>query len=156
MEIKGFIDEAFNDLRQALSKAKEETRSYNKTSSYIYKPERARFKLVIYGKDGRNRYYYSYDSRANKDNRFTDEYEGLMKLIRVVNKNQGNYKTAVIYGSIQEQNYTDSTDYNYQIFYINTFGHVTTNKAAHFKNIGQDVLLDIKSLDLYGKKVINK
>lgn len=149
-----FFNEAFNDMREAITKAKEETRTYNKISSHVYKPEKARFKLAIYGKNGINRYYYSYDTKTFEKQYLVDEYEGVMKLLRLVNKNIGSFKFAVIYACIDNEKLTDKVDYNYQVSKIDMTGKIYSNPKAIFKNVDKNTLLDVDYLKIYGTKKI--
>ena len=104
------FNEAFADFRGVLDQAAKPTRQYNKqTDKPIYKPEHARFKLVIWFKDGNTRYYYSFDHVQYKDGVFIDEFEGLKKLIRLINKYEGTYKNAIIYANLDEKNDAESS-----------------------------------------------
>lgn len=147
--------EEINDFRTIFNKAAEEPRQYEKKSSHIYKPETARFKAVIYRKDGLTRYYYSYDTKVFNKERFTDEYEGLLKLLRLIHKYKGEYKNAVIYCNL-EPNKPTSANYNYQVAFFNMFGTSTTNNAVTFKTEGRNNLLNLEHLKNYGKQIINR
>lgn len=153
-QMSEFMNEAFNDMRGAIDKASQEPRKYNKTSDNVYKPQKARFKLAIYGKNGLNRYYYSYDNKTFEKKFLTDEYEGLMKLLRLVNKNLGSFKFAVIYCCIDNEKLTENVDYSYQICKIDITGKVTSNNKATFKNFEKNVFLDVEYLKMYGSKKI--
>lgn len=155
MQKNEIFAEALNDFRQALTKAQEQPRDYTKKSSHIYKPESARFKAVIYRKDGHNRYYYSYDTKVYNKERITDEYEGLLKLLRLIHKHKGEFKNAVIYATLEENKATNS-NYSYQVAYFNMFGNTYTNSAVTFKTLERNNVLDTKHLQLYGKQIINK
>ena len=52
LENLGGVTQYLNDLRHVMDKAKEQPRQYNKQSNYQYKPTEARFKLVVWYKDG--------------------------------------------------------------------------------------------------------
>ena len=86
MEKMEIFADALKDFRSAFINAQSEVREYKKQSDYVYKPTQARFKAVIYRKDGNTRYYYSYDNKTYNKNRFIDEYEGFLKLLRLINK----------------------------------------------------------------------
>jgi hypothetical protein len=144
-----------NDFRAVLQGAHEVTRSYNKTSSNVYKPEKARFKAVIYRKDGQNRYYYSYDTKVFNKERHQDEYEGLLKLIRLIHKYKGEFKNAVIYATLEPEKSTNS-NYTHQVAFFNMFGNTYTNNAVTFKVNDRNNVLNIDHLKLYGKTIINK
>ena len=155
MEKMELFAEALNDFRSVFNSAKEQPREYNKKSDYVYKPERARFKLVIYRKDGTTNYYYSYDNKTYNKERINDEYEGLLKLLRLVHKNKGGYKNAIIYTNLDQDKPT-SANYNYQVAFFDYFGNSKTNNAVTFKTIGRDNILNLEHLKLYGKQIINK
>lgn len=147
--------EQLNDFRSVFNQAQEPARNYEKKSSHIYKPQAARFKAVIYRKDGLTRYYYSYDNKTFNKDRFSDEYEGMLKLIRLIYKYKGEYKNAIIYANLEEDKPT-TANYNYQVAFFDMFGNTKTNNAVTFKTIGRNNVLNIEHLKLYGKQVINK
>lgn len=151
------INELFsiNDLRAVIQEAAEPVRDYKKQSEYIYKPEAARMKAVIYYKNGLKRYYYSYDTRYFNKQPFQDEFEGMKKLIRLIQQKQGQYKNAIIYASIDELKGVLNADYNYQVVYFNQYGNMYTNPAVRFAIDGKDNVLHLKHLEMYGKKIIN-
>ena len=80
------LEVVLNDLRQAVTDAGKETRTYNKQSNYNYKPDAARYKLVIWFKDGNRRSFYSYDNVYHNKIVHLDEFESFMKLFRLKNK----------------------------------------------------------------------
>lgn len=155
MEQKTIFEEAFKDFRNAIVEAQKQTRTYEKKSDYIYKPTQARFKAVIYRKDGKTRYYYSYDNKTYNKERFTDEYEGMIKLMKLIFKYNGQFKNAIIYATLDEDKATTS-DYNYQVAFYDIFGNSKTNNAVTFKNVGRNSVLNLQHLKLYGKQIINK
>jgi hypothetical protein len=91
---------ALTDLRQAVEKSAQEPRSYKKTSDNVYKPEQARFKLVVWFHDGNRRTYYSYDNAYQGKTSHLDEYEGIMKLLRLTKQYAGKFKNAMIFLSL--------------------------------------------------------
>ena len=155
MEKMEIFADALKDFRSAFINAQSEVREYKKQSDYVYKPTQARFKAVIYRKDGNTRYYYSYDNKTYNKNRFIDEYEGFLKLLRLINKFKGEYKNAIIYTNVEPDKPT-TANYNYQVVFFDFFGNVKTNNAITFKTVGQNNLLNIEHLKLYGKQIINK
>jgi len=138
------------DLRGAITGAQQESRSYNKTSSYQYKPERARFKLAIYFKDGNKRYFSSYDTATTKDGTRIDEYEGLLKLIKYLNKVEGKYNTAIIYACLDQEK-SPEADYFFEVLKYDRFGNKKTNKTVNFKTEGKNSIFDC-----YRAKYLNK
>jgi len=147
--------EALKDFRSAFTNAQQPAREYKKQSDYVYKPTQARFKAVVYRKDGNTRYYYSYDNKTYNKERFSDEYESLMKLLRLIHKFKGEYKNAIIYANVEPDKPT-TANYNYQVAFFDYFGNSKTNSAIIFKTVGKNSLLNIEHLKLYGKQIINK
>ena len=90
------ISDLFNDFSKVLSESVAPPRQYEKKTDNIYKPEQARYKLVIWFKDGNRRYFFSYDNKHFKDQVITDEYEGLLKLIRLTHKYKDTFKNDII------------------------------------------------------------
>jgi len=144
------INDVFTDMRGVLDMAAEPVRNYNKTSDNIYKPEHARFKLVIWFKDGNTRYYYSYDNKTYEKERIIDEYEGLKKLLRLINKYQGKYKNAFIYATLDQDKKTVS-NYNCEIIKYNIYGTMSANEHANFKNEGKNVIFDVQRMNYLNK-----
>ena len=155
MEKLELFAEALNDFRSAFENAQKETREYKKTSDYVYKPQQARFKAVIYRKDGEARYYYSYDNKTYNKERLVDEYEGLLKLLRLIHKYKGQYKNAIIYTTLEKDKPT-TANYNYQVAFFDFFGNSKENNAVNFVTKGRDNLLNLDFLKQYGKQIINK
>ena len=110
-----------------------------------FKPEHARFKLVIWYKDGRTRYYYSFDNKTYKNKRFSDEYEGLMKLVRLVHTKKDSYKNAYIYANLDE-NKAVLGNYNCQVIKWNIYGQMAQNKYANFKTVEKNVIFDFERI----------
>lgn len=151
--IKLFIDRGLNDFREAINKSQEPLRKYEKQSDHIYKPKEARFKLVVWFKDGNRRYFHSYDNvHVNKKVR-VDEYEGMIKLIRLLDKYKDKYKNAIIYATLDPARNVQS-DYNYEILKRDHFNNTKTNKIVNFCNLGENNILDFKRLEIYGNKKI--
>jgi hypothetical protein len=143
------IKEISGDWRQLLQDSAQPVREYNKTTSKIYKPAAARFKLVVWFKDNKTRYFYSYDNLHTKENVFIDEYQALLKLLRLVDKMKDQYKNAIIYTTLQENKATES-NYNFEVAKWDIYGNCKTNKAVNFLTNEKNVLLDLKRADLYG------
>lgn len=152
MEIKE-ITEALKDFRGILEGAQKETRQYNKTSSNIYKPENARFKLVIWFKDGNTRYFYSYDNKHLNKEVLIDEYEALLKLVRLAHKYEGTYKNAILYATLDPDKKT-SSNYNYQMAKFDIYNNKKVNKFVNFINLGKSSILDFKKMLQYGNEKI--
>lgn len=143
----------FKDLRTAINRAADEPRQYNKTSAYKYAPDQARFKLVIWFKDQNRRHFYSYDNRHQDKNVIIDEFEALKKLLRLVNKYQGTYKNAIIYANLTPEKQTGS-NFNTEVVKFDIYANMKTNKLVNFLNVGKNVILDFKRLEVYGSQKI--
>jgi ribosomal protein S4E len=141
------------DFRQIFVDAAQNTRQYNKTSENIYKPDNARFKLVVWFKNGKTRYFYSYDNKQTKHGVHIDEYEGLMKLCRFVNKIKGEYKNAIIYTHL-EQNKTVDNDFNFEVAKWDIYNNLKTNKIVSFLTNEKNTFMNLKNCQLYGSQKI--
>lgn len=144
------INEIFSltDFRTAVEKSKNEIRPYNKTSTNIYKPDQARYKLVIWYKDGNRRYYYSYDNQYYNKVKHTDEYNSLVKLLQLMNKHKDKIQNAIVYATL-DQNKETKSNYNINICWLNSNGNHKENKAVSFKIDGKNNILDLERLKLY-------
>jgi hypothetical protein len=145
------IGDILKDIRSVVDKAQAESRTYDKTSKYIYKPDQARFKLVIWFKDGNKRVYYSYDHQYHNKEKHIDEHMSLIKLLKLANKHVGKYKYAVIYATLDPDRIV-KTNYSHVIVKINIMGNNDWNKAIRFEVNGKDNLLHLKHLDVYSQK----
>lgn len=140
------FEAAFKDFRGVLEQAAAPVRNYNRTSEKpIYKPEASRFKLVVWFKDGNTRYFFSFDHTKYKDGTFIDEFEGLKKLIRLVDKFKGTYKNAIIYANLDEKKEIQG-NYNCEILKYNMYGTHKTNEHGNFKNEGKNVIFDAERM----------
>jgi|688.fasta_scaffold29901_4 hypothetical protein len=139
------LEEFTRDFSAVINKASEQVRSYQQKEApgAIYKPEQARYKLVVWFKDGNKRYFYSYDNKHFKDRVLTDEYEGLLKLLRLVHNYKDKYKNAILYATIAENKKTDS-NYNFEVIKYDIFGNKKTNKAVNFVTKDKSVFLDLE------------
>lgn len=85
-----------------------------------FKPKYARFKLKFWKRDGTTEVRFSYDfySRYLQGQKKTivDESEGLVKLLRLIDKRQYEYFTAVIFCKTSQNMSTDVHDYNYPLY----------------------------------------
>jgi len=149
--ISSKLDLAINDFRQAIVKAEQPARQYNKISSNVYKPEQSRFKLVIWFNDGNRRTFYSYDNVYNNKIVHVDEHEAICKLLRLIHQHAGNFKNAQIYATLDPER-NKASNYNYLIYWAKWNGQVTKNSAAHFKTEGKNSLLILNRLEVYSEK----
>jgi hypothetical protein len=145
------IEVVLNDIRQAVTNAAKEPRQYNKQSSYNYKPDAARYKLVIWFKDGNRRTFYSYDNVYHNKIVHLDEFESFMKLFRLKNKYTGTFKNAIIYATLDPGRNKDS-NYNIIMSWTKINGENVMNSAGVFRVIDKDNLLYLERLDLYSAK----
>jgi hypothetical protein len=151
--IKLFVERGLNDFRQAIEETKTPLRKYEKQSEYIYKPKESRFKLVVWFKDGNTRYFFSYDNvHVNKKVRI-DEFEGMVKLMKLLDKYKDKYKFAIIYATLDPGRNIKS-NYCYEILKRDQFNNTKTNKIVNFCNLGENNILDFKRLEVYGNKKI--
>jgi len=141
------------DFRQIFVDAAQNTREYNKTSDNVYKPEHARFKLVVWFKNGKTRYFYSYDNKKTQTGVYVDEYEGLMKLFRFVNKIKGEFKNAIIYTHL-DQNKSVQQNFNFEVAKWDIYNNVKTNKIVSFLTNDKNIQLNLKNCQLYGSEKI--
>jgi hypothetical protein len=146
--ISNSIDFAINDLRQALIESNREKRQYNKTSEYQYKPEQARFKLVVWFHDGNRRTYYSYDNVYFNKVAHVDEWKAIIKLMDLVKKYSGKFKNAQIYATIDPERKKDS-NYNFMVYWAKWNGEIEINKALTFKTVEKDTVAVLNRLEMY-------
>jgi hypothetical protein len=134
-----------SDFSAIISQATEKPRSYEvkAPSAVIYKPDFARYKLVVWFKDGNKRYFYSYDNKHYKDQVICDEYESLLKLLRLVHNYQDKYKNAILYTTL-DQDKKVSSNYCYEVIKYDMYGNKKTNKAINFVTKNKSVFLDLE------------
>jgi hypothetical protein len=147
-QISTQLGEALNDLRQVIEKSAQEPRTYNKTSSNVYKPEQARFKLVIWFHDGNRRTYYSYDNAYQGKTAHLDEYEAIIKLVRLCKKYAGKFKNAQIFATMDPERRKDS-NYNYLIYWAKWDNTIEANKAATFLTKDRHTVLNLAKVEMY-------
>ena len=145
------IDIALNDLRQAITEGNQEPRQYNKTSNYQYKPEQSRFKLIVWFNDGNRRTYYSYDNVYFNKVAHLDEYEAILKLIRLTKKYAGSFKNAQIYATLDPDRRKDS-NYNYLVYWAKWNGEIEANKALTFTTKDKNQVAILNKLEMYSPK----
>ena len=145
------ISEIFSlkDFRSAIEESDRTVRPYNKVSKNIYRPDQARFKLVIWFKDGNRRIYYSYDNQYFNKVKHIDEHNSLIKLLMLMKKHTDQIKNAIIYATLDKDKLTESNSYDVQICWCNLSGNHKENKAVNFKVDGKNSLLDLQHLKLY-------
>jgi len=146
------LGQALNDLRQAVEKSAQDPRAYNKTSAKVYKPEQARFKLVIWFNDGNRRTYYSYDNQYQGKISHIDEYEALIKLMRLCKQYAGKFKNAQIFATLDPERRKDS-NYNYLIYWAKWNGDIEANPAASpFLTKEKNTFLNLAKVEMYSPK----
>ena len=135
-----------SDFSNVLKDSLAPIRSYEKKSDNIYKPDQARYKLVIWFKDNNKRYFYTYDNKHYLDRVIIDEYEGLLKLIRLTHKYKDTFKNAILYATMDQDKQTKS-NYCVEILKVDIYGNKKTNPVAGFKNENKNVFLDLDRLN---------
>lgn len=140
-----------NDFRQVLINSEKETRTYNKKSSNIYKPDQARYKMVIWFKDGNKRCFYSYDHQYHNKVKHIDEHTSLVKLVMLMKKHDGKFKNCIIYATLDPERDVKS-NYNHIVMWTNIHGNHEENKSVRFHVNGKDNLLHLKHLEAYTNK----
>jgi hypothetical protein len=149
--MSNMIGDILNDIRSVVEKSQTETRQYNKTSNHVYKPDQARFKLVIWFKDGNKRSYYSYDNQYHDKKKHVDEQNSLVKLCKLMQGHAGKYKNAIIYATLDPERKTNGK-YTHIICFTNILGNTSWNKATSFLVDNRDNLLHLKKLEMYSNK----
>jgi hypothetical protein len=148
------VDSFLNDFRSLITESEQTVRTYNRTKEIPkYVPDQARFKLVVWFIDGNRRYFFSYDTAYFDKRVHVDEFSALKKLIRLVNNYKGLFKNAIIYTSLDPDRKTTG-DYCYQVAKWNINGKMSTNNAIRFFVDGQNNILDLDKLRMYGNKKI--
>lgn len=142
----------FNDLKQVIEDSKQETRQYNKTSAYKYKPDEARYKLVVWFKDGNRRLFYSYDNMYHNKEKHIDENESLKKLLRLVNKYKDQYKNAIIYVNMDKDRKINANQFNVVGLWFKLSGEQLVNNAMRFVVENKNNVLNLKHLEVYTPK----
>lgn len=157
METRDIFSQVLTDIRTAVNHSNEKTRNYNRTETpeKFYTPEYARFKLVIYYKDNRQRWFYSYDLQKFQNSAHLDEYNALVKLLRVIKNNFGEFKNAIIYATTKEKPDTATADYSYMIAKYDFYCNMLTNEHVSFVHRGNDFKLDLYRIS-QGQKVLIK
>jgi len=155
MEPNTIFETALTDLTGAFINGAHDPRKYErkKLPTDFYTPEFARFKLVIYLKNGRSRWYYSYDTIKFQGGARCDEYESLVKLLRIVKNNAGEYKNAIIYATVEEIPEVKKVNYNYEIAKFNFYGQHKENENVSFKPNASDFKMDLLRLKIGSKKI---
>lgn len=140
------ISDLMADFSTVLKDSEQTIRSYEKKSDNIYKPAQARYKLVIWFKDNNKRYFYSYDNKHYLDRVIIDEYEGLLKLIRLTHKYKNSFKNAILYATMDPGKETKS-NYCVEVLKVDIYGNKKTNTFVTFKNENNNVFLDLVNLN---------
>jgi len=140
------IGELMADWSNVLKDSVQPIRSYDKKSDNIYKPAQARYKLVIWFKDNNKRYFYSYDNKHYLDRVIIDEYEGLLKLIRLTHKYKDTFKNAILYATMDPAKETKS-NYCVEVLKVDIYSNQKTNAFVTFKNENNNVFLDLINLN---------
>jgi len=148
------VFEEFNTpMYNAVQKAGEPVRKYEKTSTNVYLPDTARFKLVVWFKDGNRRCFFSYDNKKFNGQVITDEYAGFVKLLRLSSKYAGKFKTLIIYANLDAKK-SKQGDFCYEILKVDIFGNQFTNRISNFVDKEESVIFDSERMFNLGNKRI--
>ena len=146
------LESYFNDLRQVIDESKKEPRTYNKQSNYKYKPDEARYKLVVWFKDGNRRLFYSYDNMYYNKEKHIDENESLKKLFRLVHKYKDQYKNAIVYANMAPDRKINANEFNVVVAWFKLSGQEIINNAMRFNIENKNNILNLKHLEVYTPK----
>lgn len=150
METKIF-EQAFKDFRGAIEAAAQPVRNYQrKNDAPSFKPEFARFKLVVWFNDGNTRYYYSFDNKTFNKELIVDEWEGFKKLIRLVDSYKGKFKNAIIYATLDAQKSVKS-NFNCEVMRYNMYHAMKDNKHVTFKDVQKNIIFDFERIKYLNK-----
>ena len=117
----------------------------NKQKKYIFKPTKARFKLVVYFKDGNKRIFYSYDSFQFDKKYHIDEFRSVKKLLELVHKYKGTYNNALIYADTNT-NSLENSKYDIVVSKFDINGINASNEAVQFKIVEKNTILNLDHL----------
>ena len=117
----------------------------NKKKKYIFKPTKARFKLVVYFKDGNKRIFYSYDSFQFNKKYHIDEFRSVKKLLELVHKYKGTYNNALIYADTNT-NSLENSKYDIVVSKFDVNGINASNGAVQFKIVENNTILNLAHL----------
>lgn len=153
--INNALLEGLKDFRSAIDQGKQPARNYQTQTQFNYNPSNARFKLVVWFKDNKTRWYYSFDNVHANGSVHQDEWEGIKKLIRLAEiKYKGMFKNAIIYANL-ETNKRVNDPYNYEIIKWNWNGEMKQTKFINFsKSNEKNILFDCERLKIYGNQKI--
>ena len=127
------MEKQIKDFRGAIDQSKEPTRNYTQGKSKSFSiPPVARFKCKVYFLDGNSKTFYSYDDLRRFDGQMIkDEWKGLTKLYRMVDKWEGKYKTVMIWANLDDIPKTMDGNYDFQVTKITRYG-TEHNPNLHF------------------------
>lgn len=124
--------DTIRNVINVMERAQEPIRPYlKKVANFeIFTPDHARYKMTVYYKGGKRASYYSLDT-VTKENGATvrDEYESLMKLVRLAEqkiKSNQFIKSIVIYCTEGKRPETQTADYSILLFkrtYLTTYSN---------------------------------
>ena len=150
--LMGGLESYFNDLRQVLNESQQPARTYNKTSQNKYKPTEARFKLVVWFKDGNKRTFFSYDNVYFNKEKHVDENISLKKLLRLMEKYKADFKNAIIYVNMDPDRQINTNQFNIAFVWYKISGEKVINNAGRFVVNGKNNVLNLKHLEMYSPK----
>lgn len=146
-----------HDLRSAINQATAPHRNYQRKSQFEFEnPKYARFKAVIWYKNGKCRWYYSFDQCKFEGSTFIDEHISLKKLIKMILEKKNEYKNAIIYATPDEIPTTDKAQYNYEVVRWDYYGNIAEDDRVRFNRIDGSLKMDLIHLKMKGTKINNK
>jgi len=111
------IGDELKDMRAIMQRSSEPVRKYERKEAIkIKKPERARFKLKVWFLDNNHKTFYSFDLIQKPDQTFQlDEWNGLMKLMRLLQTFGKNTKVAIIFANLDKYPNTNISHYDTEV-----------------------------------------
>lgn len=155
--INNFLLEGLKDFRAAIEQGQQAARNYETKTDFSYNPTNARFKLVVWFKNGKTRWYYSFDNVHTLNQVHVDEWSGIKKLIRLAEiKLKGQFKNAIIYANL-DQNKKVNDPYNYEVIKWNYNGDLKQTKFINFSKSKdtKSIYFDCERLKTFGSQKIS-
>jgi len=144
------LEKDLNGIIRKANSIKRSHKPYERNPDKYNIPKRARFKLRVFFLDGNAKSFYSYDLVNGPDGKYIlDESEGLQKLMTLVNKFSGKFKTALIYATLDRKPSTQGngrSDYNADVGKFTAHASVL-NPTVVFSHLGKHCGLNINKLD---------
>lgn len=113
--------------------ARKPVRSYTKPPAPKYViPPVSRFKCKVWFLDGNKKCFYSYDTKQTTNGQtIVDQWEGLMKLMRMIEGWKGRYKTVMIWANLDPVPMTELNKYDYLVHKSTRYTNETADLNFH-------------------------